>query len=120
MDKIKIGLIVNPISGFGCPLGLKGSDTDNIWDHVTDVYKLPSLQRTYDTLNNIEPKISDKIIFYTGSELLGEYLLKQFDIDCVVHIKNFTKEKIEEEDNGFKNSKTKFHTWTWACKFNES
>jgi len=79
MDKIKIGLIVNPISGFGGPLGLKGSDSDNIWDHVTDVYSLPSLQRTYDTLNNIDSKIADKIIFYTGNELLGEYLLKQFD-----------------------------------------
>ena len=30
------------------------------------------------------------------------------------------KEKIEEEDNGFKNPKTKFHTWTWTSKFNES
>ncbi len=78
MDKIKIGLIVNPISGFGGPLGLKGSDSDDIWDHVTDVYNLPSLKRTYDTLNNIDSKIADKIYFYTGSELLGEYLLKQF------------------------------------------
>ena len=79
MDKIKIGLIVNPISGFGGPLGFKGSDSNNIWDHVTDVYSLPSLQRTYDTLNNVDSKITDKITFYTGNDLLGEYLLKQFD-----------------------------------------
>tara|TARA_B100000700_G_scaffold236820_2_gene262850 strand:+ start:77402 stop:78544 length:1143 start_codon:yes stop_codon:yes gene_type:complete len=81
MKKIKIGFLVNPISGVGGPLGLKGSDSKNIWNYVNDLKKLKSLSRTNDMLLNIDKIFCDKFIFLTGSEYMGENSLKQHDFN---------------------------------------
>ena len=66
MKKFKIGFLVNPISGVGGPLGLKGSDSKNIWNYVNDLNKLKSLSRTNDMLLNIDKTLCDKFIFLTA------------------------------------------------------
>tara|TARA_B100000676_G_scaffold147232_1_gene145545 strand:- start:3281 stop:4423 length:1143 start_codon:yes stop_codon:yes gene_type:complete len=81
MKKFKIGFLVNPISGVGGPLGLKGSDSKNIWNYVNDLNKLKSLSRTNDMLLNIDKTLCDKFIFLTGSTYMGEHSLKQFDFN---------------------------------------
>ena len=79
MNKIKVGFFVNPISGVGGPLGLKGSDSSNIWDYVDDIPNLRSFSRTRDMLNNIESINYDKFEFLISSGFLGEYILKEFN-----------------------------------------
>ena len=109
MNKIKVGFFVNPISGVGGPLGLKGSDSSNIWDYVDDIPNLRSFSRTRDMLNNIESTNYDKFEFLISSGFLGEFILKEFNFKYkTIHTPQNTK--TTEEDtinllNEFKNQK---------------
>ena len=107
MNKIKVGFLVNPISGVGGPLGLKGSDSSNIWDYVNDISNLKSFSRTKDMLNSIESSNYDKFDFLTSSGFQGEYILNELNFEYKI-IHNPQSKKTSEADsvnllNEFKN-----------------
>ena len=107
MNKIKVGFLVNPISGVGGPLGLKGSDSSNIWDYVNDISNLKSFSRTKDMLNSIESSNYDKFDFLTSSGFQGEYILNELNFEHKI-IHSPQNKKTSEEDtvnllNEFKN-----------------
>ena len=107
MNKIKVGFLVNPISGVGGPLGLKGSDSSNIWDYVNDISNLKSFSRTKDMLNSIESSNYDKFDFLTSTGFQGEYILNELNFEYKI-IHNPQSKKTSEADsvnllNEFKN-----------------
>jgi len=67
MKQLKIGFFVNPVSGVGGPLGLKGSDSENIWSYINSVSELSSFSRTSDMLDRIDSNIFEKFTLITSS-----------------------------------------------------
>ena len=81
MKQLKIGFFVNPVSGVGGPLGLKGSDSENIWSYINSVSELSSFSRTSDMLDRIDSNIFEKFTLITSSGYLGEYVINDKNID---------------------------------------
>lgn len=81
MKQLKIGFFVNPVSGVGGPLGLKGSDSENIWSYINSVSELSSFSRTSDMLDRIDSNIFEKFRLITSSGYLGEYVINDKNID---------------------------------------
>lgn len=74
---MKLGLIINPIAGIGGSVGLKGSDGADIQKIALEkggTYQ--SNKKTKIALNQIL-EFKDKLEFYTGSNEMGENLLKE-------------------------------------------
>ncbi|KKM22700.1 hypothetical protein LCGC14_1622670, partial [marine sediment metagenome] len=84
LNKFKIGLIINPISGMGGSVGLKGTDGKLILEKAIKLGAKPTASsRAKEFLANLEGENSD-FYFITCPGLMGEFLLKDMNCDFEV------------------------------------
>lgn len=77
MKFYKVGFIINPISGMGGSVGLKGTDGKNILKNAIDLGAKPSaIDRAREFLHGLE-SIKNNIIFITCPRTMGETVLKE-------------------------------------------
>ncbi len=89
--KFTLGLIVNPISGMGGSVGLKGTDGRDILLKAISLGAKPSaFKRTKELLSELE-SFESKIKFLTCPGIMGENIMKEFNFEfsCIEH-SNFT------------------------------
>ena len=80
-DKFTLGLIVNPISGMGGSVGLKGTDGRNILEKAINLGATPNaLNRTKELLNELK-SVKSKLKFITCPKFMGELILKKMDFN---------------------------------------
>lgn len=87
LNKFTLGLIVNPISGMGGSVGLKGTDGKEILKKSIELGAKPdALNRTKELLKELE-SIKSKLKFITCPRFMGEYILKElnFEYDLITH-----------------------------------
>ncbi|MHA1146956.1 MAG: ATP-NAD kinase family protein [Promethearchaeota archaeon] len=87
LDQFNLGLIINPISGMGGSVGLKGTDGKDILQKAIELGAVPNaFNRTKQVLRELE-SIKKKIKFYTCPGRMGEDVLKEldFDYELVMH-----------------------------------
>ena len=87
INKFIIGLIINPISGMGGSVGLKGTDGRKVLQKAMDLGAEPNAHnRTKELLLQLE-SIKSKIKFITCPKYMGELLLKElrFDYETINH-----------------------------------
>lgn len=87
LNKFTIGLIINPISGMGGSVGLKGTDGRDMLKKAIDLGAKPNaLNRTREFLGELK-SISSKLKFLTCPGIMGESILKElnFDYECIYH-----------------------------------
>ena len=76
-NKFKLGLIINPISGMGGSVGLKGTDGKSVLDQAIELGAKPNaLNRTRELLIELE-SFKSKLIFVTCPGFMGENVLKE-------------------------------------------
>jgi predicted polyphosphate/ATP-dependent NAD kinase len=81
LNKFTLGLIVNPISGMGGSVGLKGTDGKKILQKAIDLGAKPNaLNRTKELLEELEP-IKSKLVFYTCPDYMGENVVKELNFE---------------------------------------
>lgn len=74
-----IGLIINPISGMGGSVGLKGTDSSNILEKAIELGAKPNaMNRTKDMLKELE-SLKSNLHFLTSPGVMGENVLKNMD-----------------------------------------
>ena len=86
-DQFFLGLIINPISGMGGSVGLKGTDGKEILQKAIELGAIPNaLNRTRQVLRDLD-SIKKKIKFYTCPGAMGEDVLKELDFnyELIVH-----------------------------------
>ncbi|MHA1292559.1 MAG: ATP-NAD kinase family protein [Promethearchaeota archaeon] len=77
--KFVLGLIVNPISGMGGSVGLKGTDGKDILKKAIDLGAKPNApNRTKELLRELK-SIKSKLKFITCPGIMGEFLLKELN-----------------------------------------
>lgn len=80
-SKFVLGLIVNPISGMGGSVGLKGTDGKEILQRAVDLGGKPNAnERVIEFLNGIKA-IKSKVKFITCSNYMGENSIDKLDFD---------------------------------------
>jgi len=80
-NKFILGLIVNPISGMGGSVGLKGTDGKDILKKAIELGAKPNaLNRTKELLKELT-SIKSKIKFITCPGNMGELVLKEMEFD---------------------------------------
>jgi predicted polyphosphate/ATP-dependent NAD kinase len=82
-----LGLIINPISGMGGSVGLKGTDGKDILNKAIELGAKPNaLNRTKELLQELE-SIKSKLKFITCPGIMGESALKDlnFEYECIIH-----------------------------------
>ncbi len=87
INKFIIGLIINPISGMGGSVGLKGTDGKRILQKAIELGAEPNaINRTKELLYQLE-SIKSKIKFVTCPKFMGEIPLKElgFDYETITH-----------------------------------
>ncbi|MFX0041396.1 MAG: ATP-NAD kinase family protein [Candidatus Hodarchaeota archaeon] len=87
LTKFKLGLIINPISGMGGSVGLKGTDSMEILKKAIRLGAKPNaINRTKELLTELE-SIKSKIKFITCPGIMGQNVLDQlnFDYEIVDH-----------------------------------
>ncbi len=83
-DKFTLGLIVNPISGMGGSVGLKGTDGRDILEKAINLGATPNaLNRTKELLNELK-SVKSKLKFITCPKFMGELILKKMDFNCEI------------------------------------
>ncbi|TFG25107.1 MAG: ATP-NAD kinase [Promethearchaeota archaeon] len=83
-DKFTLGLIINPISGMGGSVGLKGTDGRDILEKAINLGATPNaLNRTIELLNELK-SVKSKLKFITCPKFMGELILKKMDFDCEI------------------------------------
>lgn len=88
-NKFMLGLIINPISGMGGSVGLKGTDGRAILLKAINLGAKPSaFERTKELLTELK-EIESKIRFLTCPGIMGGNILKQFNFEftCINHSK---------------------------------
>jgi predicted polyphosphate/ATP-dependent NAD kinase len=88
-NKFILGLIINPISGMGGSVGLKGTDGREILLKAIKLGAKPSaFKRAKELLSELQ-ELESKIKFLTCPGIMGEHILKQynFEFSCVNHSK---------------------------------
>jgi len=86
-NKFILGLIINPISGMGGSVGLKGTDGREILLKAINLGAKPSaFKRVKELLNGLK-SIESKIRFLTCPGIMGENILKEFNFEftCIKH-----------------------------------
>ena len=87
LDKFILGLIINPISGMGGSVGLKGTDGKDILMKSIELGAKPNaLNRTKELLKELEP-LKSKLKFITCPGYMGAKVLKEmeFEYDTIHH-----------------------------------
>ncbi|MFX0069816.1 MAG: ATP-NAD kinase family protein [Candidatus Hermodarchaeota archaeon] len=87
-NKFILGLIVNPISGMGGSVGLKGTDGKDILQRAIELGAKPNaLNRTREFLNELLP-IKSKIKFVTCPKFMGALVLEEmgFEYEPLSHL----------------------------------
>jgi len=80
-NKFTLGLIVNPISGMGGSVGLKGTDGKDILKKAIELGAKPNaLNRTKEVLKELE-SIKSKLRFITCPRFMGETILKEMNFE---------------------------------------
>ncbi len=78
-NKFTIGLIINPISGMGGTVGLKGTDGREILKKAINLGAIPKANnRTMEFLNGLE-SIKHELLFITCPGIMGENILKELN-----------------------------------------
>ena len=78
---LKIGLIINPITGLGGRVALKGSDGENIQHQALAMGAKPEAEsRTRQAIEGLLD-YADQISFYTVSGKMGSHLLSQLGLE---------------------------------------
>lgn len=84
IEKHVIGLIINPISGMGGSVGLKGTDGNKILERAIKLGAKPNAQnRTKELLEELT-SIRHKLHFITCSGKMGEEVLKKMGFSCEI------------------------------------
>lgn len=97
-----IGLLINPISGMGGSVGLKGTDGLDILNKAIELGAKPlAPTKAYEALIELK-EMSKDIFFYTGADKLGEGIVKELNYNYEVLYKsklvnNFTTEEDSEK-----------------------
>jgi predicted polyphosphate/ATP-dependent NAD kinase len=82
--KFTLGLIINPISGMGGTVGLKGTDGKKILKKAIKLGAKPNAQnRTRDFLDHLN-SIRSKIKFITCPKFMGENVLNEYNFEFEV------------------------------------
>jgi len=83
----KIGLVVNPISGMGGKVGLKG--TDGVYDEAVSRGAVPVSQAKANAflVKLAEMKMQGSIEWHAASGAMGEDALREAGFDCIVSYK---------------------------------
>ena len=87
LTKFKLGLIINPISGMGGSVGLKGTDSREILKKAIRLGAKPNaINRTKELLTELE-SIKTKLKFITCPGIMGQNVLKylNFDYEIINH-----------------------------------
>lgn len=87
LDKFILGLIINPISGMGGAVGLKGTDGQDILLKAIELGAQPnSINRAREVLKELK-SIKSNLRFLTCPGIMGETVLKEmnFDYTCINH-----------------------------------
>lgn len=80
-NKFTLGLIINPISGMGGSVGLKGTDGKETLLKALKLGAKPSaLERARELLSELE-SLKSRIKFITCPNFMGEFLLKEFNFE---------------------------------------
>ncbi len=101
LNKFKLGLIVNPISGMGGSVGLKGTDGSDILQKALELGAKPNaINRTKELLTELE-SVKSKLKFITCPGIMGEVALKDlnFEYETINHEIFANMEEIEDTSN---------------------
>ncbi|MFX1315313.1 MAG: ATP-NAD kinase family protein [Promethearchaeota archaeon] len=84
--KFKLGLIINPISGMGGSVGLKGTDGKEILKKAIELGAKPNaVNRTKELLMELE-SVKTRLKFITCPGIMGENVLKELHFDYeIIH-----------------------------------
>ncbi len=85
--KFTIGFIINPISGMGGSVGLKGTDGEHILQQAIDLGAEPNaINRAREFLKELE-SIKSRLKFITCPDNMGALILKElnFEYEIVIH-----------------------------------
>ena len=81
LNKFTLGLIINPISGMGGTVGLKGTDGKKTLKNAIELGAKPNaLNRIKELLNELE-SIKSKLKFITCPQFMGEIILKEMNFE---------------------------------------
>jgi len=95
LDKFILGLIINPISGMGGSVGLKGTDGRKILEKAIQLGAKPSAcNRTKELLKELE-SIKSKLEFITCPGIMGESILKEMGFEYKI-IKDAVLKKMSD------------------------
>lgn len=95
----RIGLLINPISGMGGSVGLKGTDGKKILEKAIKLgARSNAPSKAKETLKELR-ELKDKLLFFTGSGLLGEKILEKYDYNFVVVHKSSAEDEFTSEND---------------------
>jgi len=104
-DKFVLGLVINPISGMGGSVGLKGTDGKDILEKAIELGAKPSaLNRTRELLEGLK-SIQSKLRFITCPGIMGESVLKEMGFEFEVIQNPIFKGSSEELDTTAEHTK---------------
>ncbi|TFG06356.1 MAG: ATP-NAD kinase [Promethearchaeota archaeon] len=84
LNKFTVGLIINPISGMGGSVGLKGTDGEKILKKAIELGAQPNaMNRTKEFLNELIP-IKSKLKFVTCPKYMGASVLEEMGFDYLI------------------------------------
>ena len=75
-----IGFVINPISGMGGAVGLKGTDGEHILQHARQLGAIPQVQHRAEEFLNTLKTLNFGAILLTAPGIMGENVCKNVDI----------------------------------------